>query len=223
MGGDQRRTHHVYLWVESWEIEKWLKGSRWDGTEGSRKANPEKVSYSAEASLKWVPTTYACEHAQPLQLCPTLCDHMGCSPPGSSVHGDSPGKNTGVGCHDFLQGIFPTQGLNPYLSCLLHWQVGSLPLAPPGKPSYDLYPLSFARHFVRNEQGSLSTSRTAWSHFSCRVTSGPLKHPTSPAPLSEGPPASPWFTLLGPSSQPGPGSTGLTGQDSQKTAETRTV
>ena len=136
---------------------------------------------------------------------------------------DSPGKNTGVGCHDFLQGIFPTQGLNPYLSCLLHWQVGSLPLAPPGKPSYDLYPLSFARHFVRNEQGSLSTSRTAWSHFSCRVTSGPLKHPTSPAPLSEGPPASPWFTLLGPSSQPGPGSTGLTGQDSQKTAETRTV
>ena len=34
------------------------------------------------------------------------------SPPGSSVHGDSPGKNTGVGCHALLQGIFPTQGLN---------------------------------------------------------------------------------------------------------------
>ena len=31
------------------------------------------------------------------------------------------------------QGIFPTQGLNPHLLCLLHWQVGSLPLAPPGK------------------------------------------------------------------------------------------
>ena len=30
----------------------------------------------------------------------TLCDPMDCSPPGSSVHGDSPGKNTGVGCHD---------------------------------------------------------------------------------------------------------------------------
>ena len=38
-----------------------------------------------------------------------------CSPPGSSVHGDSPGKNTGVGCHVLLQGIFPTQGLNPHL------------------------------------------------------------------------------------------------------------
>ena len=35
---------------------------------------------------------------------------MDCSPPGSSVLGDSPGKNTGVGCHALLQGIFPTQG-----------------------------------------------------------------------------------------------------------------
>ena len=40
---------------------------------------------------------------------------MDCSPPGSSVHGDSPGKNTGVSCHAFFQGIFPTQGLNPGL------------------------------------------------------------------------------------------------------------
>ena len=41
----------------------------------------------------------------------------------------SPGKNTGVGCHVLLQGIFPTQGWNPHL-----WQVDSLPLMPPGKP-----------------------------------------------------------------------------------------
>ena len=47
------------------------------------------------------------------QSCLTLCDPMDCSPPGSSVHGDSPGKNTGVGCHAFLQGIFPTQRSNP--------------------------------------------------------------------------------------------------------------
>ena len=49
------------------------------------------------------------------QLCLTLCDPMDCSPPGSSVHGDSPGKNTGVGCHALLQGIFPTQQSNPDL------------------------------------------------------------------------------------------------------------
>jgi len=58
---------------------------------------------------------------------------MDCSPPGSSVHGDSPGQNTGVGCYFILQGIFQSQGLNPYLLCFLYWQAGSLPLAPPGK------------------------------------------------------------------------------------------
>ena len=50
------------------------------------------------------------------QPCPTLCSPMDCSPPGSSLHGDSPGKNTGVGSHFFLQGIFPTQGLSAGLS-----------------------------------------------------------------------------------------------------------
>ena len=43
------------------------------------------------------------------------CNTMDCSLPGSSVHGDSPGKNTGVGYHTFFQGIFPTQGSNPSL------------------------------------------------------------------------------------------------------------
>ena len=40
---------------------------------------------------------------------------MDYSPPGFSVHGDSPGKNTGVGCHFLPQGIFLTQGSNPAL------------------------------------------------------------------------------------------------------------
>ena len=44
-----------------------------------------------------------------------FCDPMDCSPPGSSFHGDSPDKNTGVGYHSLLQGIFPTQGSNPSL------------------------------------------------------------------------------------------------------------
>ena len=44
------------------------------------------------------------------------------------------GKNTVVGYHALLQGIFPTQRLNPCLLRLLHWQVGSLPLVLPGKP-----------------------------------------------------------------------------------------
>ena len=44
-----------------------------------------------------------------------LCNSMDCSPPGCSVHGDSPGKNTGVGCHALLQETFPIQGSNPGL------------------------------------------------------------------------------------------------------------
>ena len=40
------------------------------------------------------------------------CNPMDCSPPGSSVHGDFPGKNTGVGSLSLFQGIFPTQELN---------------------------------------------------------------------------------------------------------------
>ena len=45
-----------------------------------------------------------------------------------------PGKNTGVASHVLLQGIFPTQGSNLRLLCLLHWQVDSLPAEPLGKP-----------------------------------------------------------------------------------------
>ena len=48
-------------------------------------------------------------------LSPTLCNLMNYSSPGSSVRGNSPGKNTGVNCHFLPQEIFPTQGSNPGL------------------------------------------------------------------------------------------------------------
>ena len=70
------------------------------------------------------------------QSCPTLCHPMDYNPPGSSVLGDSPGKNTGVGCHAFLQQIFPAQGLNPGLSrcrqILYHLSLQGSPLQSPG-------------------------------------------------------------------------------------------
>ena len=67
------------------------------------------------------------------QLCLTLFSSMDCSPPGISVHGNFAGKNTGVGCHFLPQGIFQTQGSNPHLLHLLHWQVDSLAVPPPGE------------------------------------------------------------------------------------------
>ena len=64
---------------------------------------------------------------------------------------DSPDKNTGVGCHALLWGIFLNQGLNLSLLCLLHRQVGSAPPAPRGMvvPSLGLALLLLLSRFSR--------------------------------------------------------------------------
>ena len=64
---------------------------------------------------------------------PTLRNPVDCSPPGSSVHGDSPGKTTRVCCHALLQGNLPNTGFEPRSPAL---QVDPLPSEPPGKPKY---------------------------------------------------------------------------------------
>ena len=51
--------------------------------------------------------------AKSLQSCLTLCDPMDSSPPGCPIRGDSPGKNTGVGCHFLLQGDLLDPGIEP--------------------------------------------------------------------------------------------------------------
>ena len=65
-----------------------------------------------------------------------------------------PGKNTGARCHFLLWGIFLTQGSNPSLLCLLHWQVGSLPLAAPAKPFYFSYISTKTTHQNRLSAGA---------------------------------------------------------------------
>ena len=64
------------------------------------------------------------------QLYMILFDPIDCSPPSSSVHGDSPDKNTEVGCHALFQGDLPNPGIKPRSSTLL---VESLLFEPPGK------------------------------------------------------------------------------------------
>ena len=75
-------------------------------------------------------------HAKSRQSCPTLCYPMDHSPPGSSVHGNSPGKNTEMGCHALLQGIFPDSGIK-HVSLTSPALTGGffLPLVPRGKPA----------------------------------------------------------------------------------------
>ena len=76
------------------------------------------------------------------QSCLSLCDPMVCRPSGSSVHGESPGRCTGVGCHALLQGIFPTQGSKPRSPTL---QTDSLLSEPPGKPYIQITSCEMAR------------------------------------------------------------------------------
>ena len=67
---------------------------------------------------------------------------------------DSQGKNTGLGCHVLLQGIFLTQELNLHLLRFLHWQVGSLSLVPHGKPN--IQKIIFKNEFFAPTSLSLS-------------------------------------------------------------------
>ena len=75
---------------------------------------------------QYPPSLTACTHAQ---SCLTLCD-----PARLLCPWNFPDRNTGAGCHFLLQGSFLTQGSNPSLLRLLHWQAGSLPLHHLGSP-----------------------------------------------------------------------------------------
>ena len=80
-------------------------------------------SQTVKVTLNFLPSEYLdfwdrytlCCYCLVTKLCQTLCNPMDCNLPGSFVHGDSPDKNTGEGCHALLQGIFPTQRSNPGL------------------------------------------------------------------------------------------------------------
>ena len=85
-----------------------------------------------------------CVHAKSLQLYPTLCNAMNSSPPGSSVQEFSIQEPwSGLPCP--LSGDLPNPGIELCFLCLLHWQVGSLPPPPPGKPKARVSPKNF--HF----------------------------------------------------------------------------
>ena len=80
---------------------------------GKKPEKEQKCLVKVESGSNQSPSPDStCMQAQSLQLCLTFYNPMDCSPPGSSVHEHSPGKNTGVDCHALLQGIFPP-GIEP--------------------------------------------------------------------------------------------------------------
>ena len=94
------------------------------------------------------------------QLCPTLCNPMDCSLPGSSVRGDSPSKNTGMGSHFLLQGIFSTQGSNPGLPrCRqILYQLSHLPM----QKTQEMQILSLGREDRLVKEMATYSSILAW-------------------------------------------------------------
>ena len=84
---------------------------------------------------RWLLWTFLCRmesvcmHAKMLQPCLILCNPMDCSPPVSSVHGDYPGENTGVGCCALLQQIFSHPGIEPTSPASPALQLDHLPLS----------------------------------------------------------------------------------------------
>ena len=99
--------------------------------------------------------------AKLLLSCTTLCDPMDCILPGFPVCGNSPGKNTRVDCHVLL-GIFPTQGSNLRL---LHQQMGSLPLAPPG--NLKAIQVCWKWRDIYKLQNELSLVMLTWQNLVC--------------------------------------------------------
>ena len=98
-------------------------------------AAPVPLSGGLQSSLLLPPDHCFCSFFIERSPCSVLSNSLrprGLQPTRLLCPWDSPGMNTGVGCHSVLQGIFPTQGSNPGLLQLLRWQADSLPLVQPG-------------------------------------------------------------------------------------------
>ena len=111
--------------------------------------------------------TDLCVHAQ---SCPTLCDPINCSLPGSSVHGIFQAKILEQLATSYSQGSsWPRD--RTCVSCILHWQVDSLPLAPPGKPTWhqNMWNKSHGTSMSHSITGFLSLRRLGqvWVDLGC--------------------------------------------------------
>ena len=122
--------HH---WLSEHEFEQALRDGEGQGSlvccspwghkesDTTKWKNNKTVLKSQIHTSHTIPTALLCVCVcLAARSCLSLWDPKDRSLPGSSAHGDSPGKNTGVGCHALLQGIFPTQGSTQvsYISCI---------------------------------------------------------------------------------------------------------
>ena len=118
---------HLYLWLLWLNRLNYILLHRLVLQSATDSRHAFRVAMILECCRSNMASLHACLVTQ---SCLTLCHPVDCSPPSSSVHGDSPGKNTGVGCHALLHGIFPPgmESRSPVL------QANSLLSEAPGKP-----------------------------------------------------------------------------------------
>ena len=93
----------------------------------------QSLFHRASQSVFTVHLGYECMCVFQVTSAVSLCNPMDCSPPGSSVHGILQEEyRSGLSCPPLRD--LPDPGIEPTSLCLLHWQAGSLPLVPTGKP-----------------------------------------------------------------------------------------
>ena len=102
-----------------------------------------------------------CVRAKSLQSCLTLCNPTDCSLPGPSVHGILQAKILEWVAMPSSRGSFQPRD-RTLISCILHLQVGSLPLAPPGKPPKRLSFVLFRIHQSGSDRLSVQFSSVQW-------------------------------------------------------------
>ena len=145
------RTPNIkWWWISIW----WTQNAQWIQRR-CRTFYMDKLGMLCCAMLRCSVVSYS------------FCNPMSCSPPGTSVHGDSPGKNIGVSCHTLLQGIFLTQGSN---SGLLHCMWILYCMSHQGSsriPKWVAYPFSKGFSQPRNQT---AVSCIADRFFTCWVT-----------------------------------------------------
>ena len=129
---------------------------------------PAQPLWKKALSYKHIPLWLPHVHAKSLQSCLTLCDPMDCSPPGFSVHGILQARILEWAAMPSSRGSFWPSDWT-CVSCLLCWQTGSVPLAPPGKALWLPYTIAISPQVVHIRETKMYVHTKACTQMAITV------------------------------------------------------